>query len=98
MKRKHKIELFLVIAISLLIPLLSAYIDYYVLTEADLLSSCLQFENTDLDSLLRCKKQEFTHSSGFSYAFWVASNPAELFSCLYYQVTFPQAKAFVLRC
>jgi len=96
-KRKHKIELFLVIAISLLIPLLSAYIDYYVLMEADFFHTP-QFENPDLDCVLLCKKQQFTASSGFSHGFWDASNLAKHFSCLYCQVTLPQVKLLVLRC
>jgi hypothetical protein len=97
-KRKQKIQVPLVIAIVLLLPLLSAYTDYYVLMEADFLSARPKFENTDLDCLLLCKKQEFTASSGFSYAFWVASNLVEHFYCFYYQVNFPQVKTLVLRC
>jgi hypothetical protein len=65
--------------------------------EADFLSAYPKFENTDLDYLLLCKKQKFT-ASVFSYAFWVASNLVEHFSCFYYQVTFPQEKTLVLRC
>jgi len=97
-KRKHKIQILLVIAISLLLPLLSAYMDYYVLMEADFLSAYPKFENTDLDCLLVCKKEKFTAFSGFSYAFWVASNLIEHLSGFYYQVTFPQVKILVLRC
>jgi len=85
-------------AISLLLPLLAAYIDYYDLMEADFLSAYPTFENTDLDSLLFCKKDKFTAFSGFSYAFWVASNLIEHLSGFYYQVTFPQVKTLVLRC
>ena len=98
MKRKHKIQILLVIAISLLLPLLSTYMDYYVIMEADFLSPYPKFENTDLDCLLLCKKQTFTALIGFSYAFSVASNLNGHFSCSYYQVTFPQAKTLVLRC
>ena len=97
-KRRPKIQVLLVITISLLIPLLSTYMDYYVLMEADFLSAHSKFENTDLDSLLLCKKQKFTAFSVFSYALWVASNLVEHFSCFYYQVTFPQVKTLVLRC
>jgi len=85
-------------AISLLLPLLSAYTDYYVLMEADFLSTYPTFENTDLDYLLFCKKDKLTAFSGFSYAFWVASNLIEHLSGFYYQVTFPQVKTLVLRC
>jgi hypothetical protein len=97
-KRKHKIQILLVIAISLLLPLLSAYMDYYVLMEADFLSAYPKFENTDLDCFLVCKKEKFAAFSGFSYAFWVASNLIEHLSGFYYQVTFPQVKTLVLRC
>lgn len=97
MKRKHKTQILLVIAISFLLPLLSACIDYYVLTEADFFN-VLQFENPDLDCLLLCKEQKFTASSGSPHAFWIASNLAKHFSYLYYQVTFPQVKTLVLRC
>lgn len=98
MKRKHKIQVLLVIAISLLLPLLSTYMDYYVIIEADFLSTYPKFENTDLDCLLLCKKQKFTALTSFSYAFWIASNLIGHLSCFYYQVTFPQVRALVLRC
>jgi hypothetical protein len=97
-KKKHQIRIFLVIAISLFLPLLSAYMDYYVLMEADFLSASPKFENTDLDCLLLNKKEKFTVFSGFSYAFWVASNLIEHLSGFYYQVTCPQVKTPVLRC
>ena len=97
MKRKHKIEIFLVIVISLVIPLLLAYIDYNILTEADFFSTP-QFENPDLDYLLLCKKQNLMSSSSFSHGFSDARNLAQHFSCLYYQVTFPEVKAPILRC
>ena len=98
MERKHKIKILLVITISLLLPLLSAYTDYYVLMEADFLSARPKFENTDLECLVLCEKQKFTVLSSFSYTIWVASNVIGNFSCFFYQVTFPQAKTLVLRC
>jgi hypothetical protein len=97
-KRKHKIQIFLVITISLLLPLLSAYMDYYFLVEADFLSESAKFENADLDCLLLCEKQKFTALTGFSYAFSIASNLIGHLSCFYYQVTFPQVKTLILRC
>jgi hypothetical protein len=97
-KRKRKIQLLPVIAISLLLPLLSAYMHFYVLMEADFLSTSPKFENTDLDCLLLSKKETFTAVSGFSYAFWVAGSLIEHLSGFYYQVTFPQVKTLVLRC
>jgi hypothetical protein len=97
-KRKQKIEIFLAIAFCLLLPLHSSYMEYYILIEADFLSSSPKFENADLDCLPFCKKQEFTASSGFSYPFWIASNLAADLSCFYDQATFPQVETLVLRC
>jgi len=97
-KRKQKIQILVAIAISLLLPLLSAYMNYYIIMEADFLSSYSKFENTDLDCLLLSKKQTFTALAGSSYAFWVAGNLIGHLSCSYYQVTFPQVKTLVLRC
>jgi hypothetical protein len=88
----------LVIMSSFLLPVLDAYSDYYILMEADFLSADLKVENTDLDCLLLCEKQRITAISGFSCAFWFASNLNEHFSCFYYQVMFPQVKILVLRC
>ncbi|MFB3886076.1 MAG: hypothetical protein ACE144_12675 [Thermodesulfobacteriota bacterium] len=98
MERKHKAKILLVIVISLLIPMLSAYTDYYVLMEADFLSAYPKFENTDLDCLLFSKKEKFTTPSDSSCAFWVGSDLAEHFSCFYYQATVPQVKSLILRC
>ena len=88
----------LVLTASFLFPLLNAYFDYYILMEADFLSTVPKFENTDLDCLLLCEKQKFTALTGFSYAFWVASNLIGHLSCFCYEVTLPQVKTLVLRC
>lgn len=84
--------------ISLLLPLLSAYIDYYVLMEADFLSSQPKFENTDLDCASLCDKQKFTTISCSSYAIQVISNLIGHCSCFFDQIAFPQIKTLVLRC
>ncbi len=97
-KKKRKIQILLAIMISLLLPLLSAYTDYYVLKEADFLSSKPKFENTDLECLVLCEKQRFTVLGSFSYTIFVASDLTGNFSYSYYQVTYPQSKALVLRC
>jgi len=97
-KRKHKIEILLVLTISFLLPLLPAWMGYYVLMEADFLSTCQKFENPDLDCLLLCKKHEVTTSSGFSHAFWGEGNPAKHFYWFSCHVSFPQPKTSVLRC
>ena len=98
MKRRLKTQIFLAIAISFLLPLLSAYMNYYVLTEADFLSTCPQFENTDLDCHSLLKKQEFAALTGFSETFWVAGDLIGYLSSFHFPVTFSQVKAFVLRC
>ena len=98
MKRKQKIQIPLVIAIALLLPLLPTCTCYYVLMEADFLSTQSKFENTDLDCLLLYEKQRITAISGLSYASQVANNLIGHYSCFFYQVTFPQAKTLVLRC
>ena len=84
--------------ISLLLPLLSAYMDYYVLMEADFLSAQPKFENTDLDCASLCDKQKFTAISCSSYAIEVGSNLIGHYSCFFYQIAFPQTKPLVLRC
>jgi len=97
-KRKLKTPIFLVIAISLLLPLLSAYMYYYVLMEADFLSAYPKFENTDLDSLLLLKKDSFTALIGSSNTFRIAGNLIGLLSSSYLPVMFPQVRTLVLRC
>ena len=98
MKRERKIQILPLIMISLLLPLLSAYMAYYVLTEADFLSAQPKFESTDLDCLLLRKEQHFIALTAFSYAFCVPDNLIGHLCCFYYQVTFPQVKTLVLRC
>jgi hypothetical protein len=97
-KRKHKTQLLLVIGISLLLPLLSACIDYFVLMEADFLSTYPTLENVDLDCFLFCKKDKFTVLSGFSHACRVASRLIEHLPGFHCQVTFPHVNTLVLRC
>ena len=88
----------LAVMAAVLLPLLCAYLDYYILMEADFLSAVPKFENTDLDCLLLYDKQNFAALTGFSYAFWAAGNLIGHLSCFYYQVTVPQVKSLVLRC
>ena len=98
MKRKHNIQILLVIVISFLLPLLPAYIEYYDIMEADFPSAHPKFENRDLYCMFLFEKQNITAISGYSYSFWLASNLNEHFSCFYYQGMFPQTKTLVLRC
>ncbi len=97
-RTKRKTRILLTVTISLLLPLLSVYMNYYVLMEADFLSQSPKFENTDLDSLLVCEKQKFTVLNGLSHAFLVAINPVGHLSCFNYQATFSQVAGLVLRC
>jgi len=97
-KRKRKIKILLAITISLLLPVLSAYTDYYILIEADILSQNVKFENTDLDCLQFFEKQKFTGMNTFCYTFSGVNNLAGHLFCLSYEVTFPQVKTSVLRC
>jgi len=70
MKRRLT-QVFLVILITLSISLLSAYLDYYDLAEADFLSWNIVFENPDQENLLLDQQIEFKVfiSSVFSLIF-----------------------------
>jgi hypothetical protein len=59
-KRDGKTQIALVIAASILAPILSAYIHSLELSKSDLLSSILNFENPDRDSVVA---QSFKDSS-----------------------------------
>ncbi len=96
--RKWKIKILLAITISLLLPVVTVYTDYYVLTEADFLSQNLKFENTDLDCLQLFDKRRFTAPTIFSYQFSAATNLTGQFSCLCYELTSPQLETLALRC
>jgi hypothetical protein len=97
-KKKRKFQIPLALVICFLLPLLSAYMDYYVLMEADFLSPHPKFENTDLECLSLCKKQDLIALTAFSHTFRLADNLIGHLCCFCYQVTFPQAKSLVLRC
>ena len=97
-KRKQRIQIPLVIAIVLFLPLLSTYTYYYVLMEADFLSARPKFENTDFNSLLLSKKHKVAVYSGFPYTLWFAGDLIEHSYCLCDQVALPQVKPLVLRC
>ncbi len=98
MKRTRKTQIFLIIAISFALPLLSAYMNYYVLMEADFLSALPKFENTDLDSLLFLKREKFAAVTGFSHTFRVAVDLIGYLPSSYVPVMVPPVKALVLRC
>ncbi len=98
MKRKRKTPIFLVIGISFLLALLSAYMHYYVLMEADFLSASPKFENTDLDSLLLLKRETSAALTGFSLTFRDEGDLTGLLSSSYFPVMSPRVKTFILRC
>jgi hypothetical protein len=84
MNRKA-IQIILVIAISSAIPVLSAYISYYTVAEADFLSSNLSFEAFDQEYLLAANQSELKVSplvgsvSGFQPTTHLFGLPSYLF-------------------
>ncbi len=97
MKRKSRVDAFAVIALCFLLPLISTYMDYYVLIEVDFLSEQPKFESPDLEPLLLVNKQELARSGDFPGAVSVATDLPLHFSSLNCHVT-PQDKTPVLRC
>ena len=97
-KQKLKTQIFLVIAISFLLSLLLAYVNYYVLTEADFLSPYSKLENTDLDCLLLLRKQKLAAWISVSYKFSVIGDLIGFPSSFYFPMAFPQVKTLILRC
>ena len=99
MKRRI-VQTFWIIAISLFIPIISTYLSYYNLAEADFLSHDISYENSDQENLSIDQKDEakLLISSTVPIIFPSATDLLELF--LY----FPSAtcrldqKTAVLRC
>jgi hypothetical protein len=56
--KRRVVQTFLVIAISLFIPIFQAYFHYYDLAEADFLSFGLRFESPDQEISLTIKQSE----------------------------------------
>jgi hypothetical protein len=99
MKRKI-IHTFLVIAISLFIPIFQAYFHYYDLAEADFLSLDLSFESPDQEISLIIKQNEskIFPSSASCIIFRLEIILAEQFPhSLFILCSFDQ-KASILRC
>ena len=101
MNRNFKwIQIFLVIAISLAIPVLSAYFRYSTLVEADFLSSSLSFENADQENLSfdYHNKSKVLGSVGFPLGFLPETN---LFGQIFnfsFQKHSSDQKNLILRC
>ena len=99
-RRLKKIQIFLVIAISLSILVSSTYCQYYTLAAADFLSPDLNFETYDQEILLAACQSELKSfgSSGFSTGFLLV---AQLFGQSFHslsQVLSLDQKALILRC
>jgi hypothetical protein len=98
--KKRLIQIVLVFLISFSVPLLSAYLDYCDLREADFLSCDICFENPDQDNLLIDQHSEFKVllSSAFSIRFLPGIDflePFPLSSFITYSV---DPKTSILRC
>jgi len=99
MKRKT-IKIILVIAISLAIPVCSAYVFYYTVASADFLSPNLNFEAFDQEYLAIANQSELKVSGSSSFF-----NEFQLATCLFWQsshfssqIPSLDQKIIVLRC
>ena len=99
MSRKT-IRVILVMAISLAIPVSSAYVGYYTVASADFLSSNLGFEAFDQEYLLAANQSELKVSSlvglfsGFQPGAYFFGPPSSISS----QISSLDHKILVLRC
>ena len=93
-------QVFLVILITLSISLLSAYLDYYDLAEADFLSWNISFENPDQENLLIDQRIEFKAfiSSVLSLIFHEVIDLSEQLPRLTFTGSSFDQKTFILRC
>jgi hypothetical protein len=99
MNRKT-IQIILAIAISLAIPVSSAYVSYYTVASADFLSSNPGFEAFDQEYLSAANQSELkaSPSVGFFSGFHLASYHFGLPSHLSFQISSLDQKTLVLRC
>ena len=97
-KGRHKgIFIFLVIAISFILPWSSSYSNYNVLIEADFFFLGQKFESGDLDDLLIDKQKNFV-PSGYDFAYYVGTHlldPSAEFSS---PITVVEQIPAILRC
>lgn len=94
------IQIILAIAISLAIPVSSAYVSYYTVASADFLSSNLGFEAFDQEYLSAANQSELkvSPSVGFFSGFRLACDHFGLPSHLSFQISSLDQKTLVLRC
>jgi hypothetical protein len=101
MKRRLRlIRIFLVILISLLIPLVSAYLGYHDLVDVDFPSHERSFENPDQVDLLVAQRNElklFT-SGSVSIALRTGIDLLEQFFHLTFQTPSSDQETTILRC
>jgi hypothetical protein len=97
---KKAVQIILVIAISLVTPVSSAYISYYTVASADFLSSNLGFEAFDQEYLSAANQSELkvSPSVGFFSGLHLASDLFGLPSHLSFQMSSLDQKILVLRC
>ena len=99
MKRRLT-QIVLAILITLSISLLSAYLDYYDLAEADFLSWNMRFENPNQENLLLDQQIEFKAfiSSVLSLIFHEVIDLSEQLPRLTFTGSSFDQKTFILRC
>jgi len=99
MKRRLT-QVFLAILITLSVSLLSAYLDYYDLAEADFLSRNISFENPDQENLLMDQQIEFKVfiSSVFSLIFHEVIDLSGHLPHFTFPQPFFDQKTIILRC
>ncbi len=99
MKRKP-IQVILVIAISLAIPVSSAYVCYYTVASADFLSHSLKLESFDQEYLSASNQNELkiSGSGGFLNGSPLATYPIGVPSYLFSQISSFDQKILILRC
>jgi len=98
--RYKKIRIFLVLMLSLIIPVCLTFIDYYSLSEADFLSTQLKLEARDqLDLLIGLhEKLKAFGPIAFNHSFPLHNNIYRYLPVFLFQASPPDLTIFVLRC
>jgi hypothetical protein len=98
--KKRITQTFLVIAISLFIPIISTYLHYYDLEETDFLSNSMSYENPDQENLFIDQKSDskLFLPSAFSIVFPSAIDLLEQPSHFPFTICSVDQIALVLRC
>jgi len=98
--KKRLIRVILIISISFFVPLLSAYLDYHDLGEADLFARDICFENPDQENLLidQHNKSNALVSSAFSNGLPPFIEVSEQFPLFPFTACSLDQETFILRC